>query len=177
MNITLSGRHAVHALAFMPNVRTNDPGSTVAGMTYPKQMSSRRIRITVAGCLAIVLSLVAVACGGADDAKAGIRLVSPTDGASIQADPPEDLVVLDVRTPEEFAERHLDGAIMIDFYEEDFATQLAQLDPTAAYLLYCRSGNRSGQTAKLMEQLGFTDVADVDGGINAWTAAGLPTVP
>lgn len=94
----------------------------------------------------------------------------------MQADPPEGLVVLDVRTPDEFAEARLDGAIMIDFYEDDFATQLAELDPNASYLLYCRSGNRSGQTALLMEELGFTDVADVDGGIVAWNAAGLPTV-
>ena len=107
---------------------------------------------------------------------AGIRLVSAEEGAAIQADPPQDLVILDVRTPEEFAEGHLDEAIMIDFYEADFADQLAELDPDVPYLLYCRSGNRSGQTAAIMEQLGFADVADVDGGIVAWSDAGLPIV-
>ena len=126
--------------------------------------------------LLLCLALLATACGG-DTAEPGeLRLVSVQEGAEIQAEPPSDLVILDVRTPEEFAEGHLEGAVMIDFYDLDFADQLAELDPDVPYLLYCRSGNRSGQTLALMEELGFTDVADVDGGINQWQAAGLPVV-
>ena len=105
---------------------------------------------------------------------AGIRLVSASEGAAIQADPPDDLVVLDVRTPEEFDEAHIEGAVLVDFYDPDFVQQLGELDPDVPYLLYCRSGNRSGQTTAIMEQLGFVDVADVDGGIVAWGDAGLP---
>jgi phage shock protein E len=111
-----------------------------------------------------------------DADAAGIRLVSATEGAALQANSPDDLVILDVRTPEEFAEGHLDGAVMIDFYEADFADRLGELDPEVPYLLYCRSGNRSGQTTAIMGDLGFTDVADVDGGIVAWSGAGLPVV-
>jgi rhodanese-related sulfurtransferase len=111
-----------------------------------------------------------------DGGSAGIRLVSATEGAAIQADPPDDLVVLDVRTPEEFAEGHLDGAIMLDFYQADFEDRLAELDPDVPYLLYCRSGSRSGQTKAVMSELGFTDVADVDGGIVAWSGAGFELV-
>ena len=126
--------------------------------------------------LLLCLALLATACGG-DTAEPGeLRLVSVQEGAEIQAEPPSDLVILDVRTPEEFAEGHLEGAVMIDSYDLDFADQLAELDPDVPYLLYCRSGNRSGQTLALMEELGFTDVADVDGGINQWQAAGLPVV-
>lgn len=104
----------------------------------------------------------------------GIRVVAASDALSIWDDPPADLVVLDVRTSEEFAEGHIEGAVMLDFYDPAFADQLAELDPDVPYLLYCRSGNRSGQTAEVMEQLGFTDVADVDGGIVAWSDAGQP---
>jgi phage shock protein E len=111
-----------------------------------------------------------------DAEAAGIRLVTATEGASLQADPPDDLVILDVRTPEEFAGGHLDGAVMIDFYEADFADRLGELDPEVPYLLYCRSGNRSGQTTVIMRDLGFTDVANVDGGIVAWSGAGLQVV-
>lgn len=111
-----------------------------------------------------------------DTNAAGIRLVSAADGAAIQTNPPQDLVILDVRTPEEFAEGHLEGAIMIDFYRDDFSEQLAELDPDVPYLLYCRSGNRSGQTTAILNDLGFSDVADIDGGILSWTDAGLPTV-
>lgn len=106
----------------------------------------------------------------------GVRLVTPEDGAAIQADAPADLVVLDVRTAEEYADGHLEGAVVVDFYAPDFADQLAGLDPDVPYLLYCRSGNRSGQAAGLMADLGFVDVANVDGGILAWADAGLEIV-
>lgn len=109
-------------------------------------------------------------------ADAIIQLVTAEAGAEIQANPPADLVILDVRTPEEFAEGHLDGADMIDFYRTDFADEIADLDPDAPYLVYCRSGNRSGQTVALMRELGFTNVSDIDGGILSWTDAGLPMV-
>ncbi|MEO0493773.1 MAG: rhodanese-like domain-containing protein [Actinomycetota bacterium] len=129
--------------------------------------------------LAVLLcaSLLAVACGGSDDdAGPGIRLVDAADGAATLADPPDDLVILDVRTPDEFAEGHIDGAIMIDFYEADFSARLTELDPDVPYLIYCRSGNRSGQTRAILADLGFSDVADVDGGVLAWADAGLPLV-
>jgi len=145
--------------------------------------------------LVVVAALFAVSCGGGggDDEGAdfsgpepsaetqttqgGLVRVSPTVAAATVEDPPDDLVILDVRTPEEFAEGHIDDAIMIDFYNDDFADQLAGLDPEVPYVLYCRSGNRSGQTLAIMEQLGFTSVQDVDGGAIAWQEAGLPLVP
>jgi len=106
----------------------------------------------------------------------GVQLVQPDDAAATIAAPPDDLVILDVRTPAEFAEGHIEGAVMIDFYRDDFASELAKLDPEVPYVLYCRSGNRSGQTGSLMTALGFSAVDDVDGGIIAWQNAGLPLV-
>lgn len=104
----------------------------------------------------------------------GLVTVAADEAAATLADPPEDLVVLDVRTPEEFAEGHLEGATVIDFYEPDFADRLAELDRSTPYVLYCRSGNRSGQTMALMDELGFQSVQEIDGGVLAWAAAGLP---
>lgn len=139
--------------------------------------------------LLAALAITAAACGADDStssdatsetsetAGAGsFELVSATDADAIRQSPPEDLVILDVRTPDEFAAGHIEGAIMLDFYDADFAGQLAELDPDVPYLVYCRSGNRSGQTADLMAELGFTDVTDVDGGILSWAEAGLPVV-
>jgi rhodanese-related sulfurtransferase len=126
------------------------------------------------------LSLVIASCGGDEPATdtavgiSGLSTISAADAAAIADAPPADLVVLDVRTPEEFAEGHLEGAVLVDFYDADFADQLAALDPDVPYLLYCRSGNRSGQALGVMEQLGFTSVANLDGGIVAWSGAGLP---
>ncbi|MEZ5230640.1 MAG: rhodanese-like domain-containing protein [Acidimicrobiales bacterium] len=118
----------------------------------------------------------AAADDSASEGTPGVRVVSVDDALAIAENPPADLVILDVRTADEFAEGHLEGAMMIDFYAEDFAAQLGELDPTVPYLLYCRSGNRSGQAAAMMADLGFVDVADVDGGISAWTGKGFPVV-
>jgi phage shock protein E len=141
---------------------------------------------------ALTASLALAACGGSDDAAptteapaaadqpsvvaSGIQVVSATDAAATIDDAPADLVILDVRTPEEFDESHIDGATMLDFYRPDFGTQLATLDPDVPYVLYCRSGNRSGQARAMMAELGFSTVDDIDGGILAWQSAGLPVV-
>ncbi len=109
-------------------------------------------------------------------AAEGVQLVQPDDAAATIAAPPDDLVIHDVRTPAEFAEGHIEGAVMIDFYRDDFASELAKLDPEVPDVLYCRSGNRSGQTGSLMTALGFSAVDDVDGGIIVWQNAGLPLV-
>jgi len=147
----------------------------------------------------LTAALALAACGGSDDAAptteaaeaveapvdagetaggdaAGVRVVSANDAAATIDAAPADLVVLDVRTPEEFAEGHIEGATMLDFYRDDFGEQLAQLDPDVPYVVYCRSGNRSGETRAMMVELGFTDVEDVEGGILAWAGAGLPIV-
>ena len=110
------------------------------------------------------------------DVATGFSTVSADDAAAILADAPDDLVILDVRTPQEYAEGHLDGAVLVDFYDADFADQLAELDPDVPYVVYCRSGNRSGQTLPIMEQLGFGSAANINGGIIAWAEAGLPIV-
>ena len=133
--------------------------------------------LLVAGCSGSESDSGAAADSSASaESAAGIRTISAEEGAAIQAAPPESLVILDVRTAEEFAEGHLEGAVVVDFYADDFAAQLEELDPTVPYLLYCRSGNRSGQAAEIMNDLGYRDVANIDGGILAWSAAGLDVV-
>jgi rhodanese-related sulfurtransferase len=83
--------------------------------------------------------------------------------------------IIDVRTQAEFDEGHLPGAQLLDFYAEDFAERIATLDRDAPYALYCRSGNRSGQTLTLMESLGFTNVLHLKGGVQAWQHTGYST--
>ena len=124
--------------------------------------------------LSALLAVVVAACGGST--TSAIELVSAPDAASIIADKPR-AVILDVRTPEEFNEGHIAGAVNIDFYAADFADRIAALDRNQDYVLYCRSGNRSGETAKLMTGLDFTAVDEIDGGVLAWTAAGLALTP
>ncbi len=88
----------------------------------------------------------------------------------------KDFVILDVREPEEFDESHLAGAINLDFYEADFRERIEKLDKSKTYLVYCRSANRSAETAKIMEELGFETIYDMSGGIVEWERQGFPTV-
>lgn len=86
------------------------------------------------------------------------------------------VIVLDVRTPMEFAEGHLENAVNIDFQSGSFESEIAALDKNATYAVYCRSGNRSGQAVKVMSDLGFTDLYDLDGGVIDWVSAGKTIV-
>lgn len=86
-------------------------------------------------------------------------------------------VVIDIRTADEHAAGYLAAtSLVLDYNGPDFKAQLAKLDKAADYLIYCRSGRRTGAALLIMKDLGFTDIHDLAGGINAWTAAGLPVV-
>lgn len=124
--------------------------------------------------------LVGAGCGSSSDtddtaATGAVRVVEPGAALELLGDG-SDRVLIDVRTPEEYDEAHLDGALLIDFYRDDFEAAISELDRDQPYVIYCRSGNRSGQARELMADLGFTDVADIGGGIVAWEAEGLPTI-
>jgi rhodanese-related sulfurtransferase len=86
------------------------------------------------------------------------------------------VITLDVRTPIEFAEGHIEGARLIDFQSGNFENEIAALDKNATYAVYCRSGNRSGQAVKVMQDAGFTNVFNMNGGVIEWANAGLPLV-
>lgn len=83
-------------------------------------------------------------------------------------------VVIDVRTQEEFASGHLQGAEHADLLNGDFAKSIESLDKDKTYYLYCKTGNRSGKAAKLMQDAGFKNVFNI-GGYEELKSAGLPT--
>ncbi len=83
-------------------------------------------------------------------------------------------ILLDVRTPGEFATGTIKGSKNIDFNSKSFEKDLAKLDKSKTYLLYCRSGNRSGQALPVFKKLRFAKLYHLDGGIKAWKAAGNP---
>ncbi len=89
---------------------------------------------------------------------------------------PASATVIDVRTPEEFAEGHLDGAVNLDVQSGRFDAELAALDPEGQYFVYCRSGNRSAAAAATMAEAGFTDVTDLGGLQDAADATGIEIV-
>ena len=95
-------------------------------------------------------------------------------GASIEVS--SDTVIIDVRTPGEYASGHLDGAVNIDVQSPEFDGLVSALPADGAYVVYCRSGNRSAQAFARMAGLGFTDLTDAGGLDAAAGATGLPIV-
>ena len=100
-------------------------------------------------------------------------LISPQDYTSVYVDGAAAHQLVDVRTPEEFASGHLPNAVNIPL--QDLPNRLGEIAVDEPVVLYCRSGNRSGQAAQLLTAAGYTQVLDL-GGIIAWEAAGLPVV-
>ena len=86
------------------------------------------------------------------------------------------VVIVDVRTPEEFAAGHLPGAVNLDVSAATFDSQIAALDKNVAYAVYCRSGNRSTIAVGKMSDAGFTNLFNFNkGGFAELAAAGAPT--
>ena len=80
----------------------------------------------------------------------------------------DDLIIIDVRTPEEWSEGSLPETINIDVKASNFEEKVNQLDKSKTYLVHCRSGKRSARAVKIMEKNGFTDIYHMDGGFLAW---------
>jgi len=83
-------------------------------------------------------------------------------------------VLVDVRTPEEYAEEHLKGATLINFKDSAFAENVGKLDKEKPVYLYCHSGNRSAKARDLMISQGFKKVVHLEGGIEKWKSDGMP---
>lgn len=123
-----------------------------------------RYQFRIAAAVALVLGVAACTStpSGADS----------DSSAAVDAE----TVIVDVRTPAEYATGHLEGATLLDFDAGDVAAAIPDLDPDARYLVYCRSGNRAGQAVELMTAAGFDDVTNLGSVEQAAEATGLPVV-
>ena len=84
--------------------------------------------------------------------------------------------IVDLRTPAEFEAGHLEGAYNIDFTASDIQDRISELDKEKKYLLYCRTGNKSGQTLDIMKEKEFIEVYNMLGGITEWNDEGYDVV-
>lgn len=135
--------------------------------THTRSRHARGKAAALVAGIGLALTVVLAGCGGSSSA---VQSVDPQTFSTVVAEP--GVVIVDVRTPAEFAEGHLPGAVNIDFEGADFAGQIQTLDKSAHIAVYCRSGNRSGQATAQMADLGFANITNLDGGVIDWTAAG-----
>ncbi|MFA0834310.1 MAG: rhodanese-like domain-containing protein [Methanobacterium formicicum] len=85
-----------------------------------------------------------------------------------------EFILLDVRTLGEYNQSHIEDSIQIDYQSRDFEKKVQELDKSKTYLVYCRSGMRSGASVDIMSKLGFKNLYNMAGGIMGWENCGLP---
>ncbi len=123
--------------------------------------------------VAVVASLLLLSGCSSSDGEV-VSTVAPDEFVTAMVEP--GTVVIDVRTPAEYAAGHVGGSVNIDVQDPDFATQVAALPKDTTYAVYCRSGNRSSVATSTMAAQGFTSLLNLDGGLVDLQAAGAPVV-
>ena len=120
-----------------------------------------------------ILFMVLVSCkndaknSGQSASTQDVKDISIEEAITLMTRP--DIVTIDIRTPDEIAKgKILNSALEMDFYGDNFKNQLSNLDKEAKYVVYCRSGGRSGKTLKMMKQMEFQTAYNVLGGINEY---------
>lgn len=144
--------------------------------------------ITIVRFLALIGPFLAVACTQHSNGTQRASVFSFPDTISrdfdarrtltfIEANP--QTIVLDVRTPEEYAMGHLISATNLNLYEAKFVTNLAKLDRSKTYVVHCAAGLPNGRSRKamtLLDSLGFKQIHHLNGGFNGWRHAELPVI-
>lgn len=116
----------------------------------------------------LVVFAMTLSCTAQNEGSGVVSMdVNVADFASL-IDTSSQGLLLDVRTNQEFAQGRIQGATQLNFYDSNFRDELSKLDPSVPVFIYCRSGNRSGKAAKVMKELGFKAVYNLEGGIGAW---------
>ena len=120
--------------------------------------------------LILILSVSIFSCQGQksknivnSDPKAFSEKIAATSNAQI----------IDVRTPEEFTSEHIDHAINVNWLGDNFVSNVEKFDKSKPVFLYCKSGGRSAKAAAKLEELGFKNIYNLEGGMMKWNAAGL----
>ncbi len=129
--------------------------------------------------LFVMLWVSLVSCGQQQNEKSKdqnaaskISLISPEELNKVNTD----ILLIDVRTPEEYASGHLENSVNIDYKAGNFKELIAELDTNQDVYVYCKVGGRSNNSAKMMKKMGFKKIYDLEGGIRNWEKNGLKTI-
>ena len=152
----------------------------------------RRTFIALAGAASLALTIGLTGCSsdsGATETAAAAEVQGPAAPIEAPASPVRvgvaefanviaspGVTIVDVRTPQEFAEGHIEGAVNIPVELPDFMDQVSQLDPNGTYAVYCRSGNRSQPAVAGMSSVGINGIYELESGTTGWTSEGQPLV-
>lgn len=107
-----------------------------------------------------------------ENSASKISLITATELNKVN----DQILLIDVRTPGEFASGHIENSINIDYKADNFKELIGELDPNQEVYVYCKVGGRSGRSAKILRDMGFKNIYDLKGGIIAWEKEGFKTV-
>lgn len=125
--------------------------------------------------LMLFFTLSVVACNNKKPSKTvtqfgEINVITPADFKEKS----KNQTIVDIRTPQEFAEGYIEGAVNINLFDKNFLVQMAQFDKSKPIFIYCRSGNRTSSASKKLSESGFKQVYDLQGGIVNWSRSNQP---
>ena len=124
----------------------------------------------------VVLGLVMIfalqSCTSSNAQSPQVKRISNEELQTLLAK--SNIQLVDVRTPQEYAQGHLANSQLIDFTRPDFKEKISQLDKDQPIVVYCAVGGRSASATNVLKSAGFKEIYDLQRGIRGWLAAGLP---
>ncbi len=120
----------------------------------------------------LVLFFATYACNSSDSNSTSGVLAPASFASQLKANP--EIVLIDVRSSEEMQTGYIAGTHHLDYNAPGFKNSLDSLDRSKIYFVYCASGKRSGKALEMMNEMGFKNVAALEGGLRLWNAKGLP---
>ena len=141
----------------------------------PLQSGHALAVLLVAGALSVAFTTIATAGEPVASAPASAPAAAPMSPEALlehQSRHPDHLFVLDVRTPQEYAEGHVPGAVNVPY--DQLASRLAEVPKDKDVVLYCRTGRRTGIAAEVLAANGYTRLSHLEGDMTAWVEKGRP---
>jgi len=143
---------------------------------YMADLHPSLLFVLAAGSIIVAVLIGGCLDGGPAPGHQTVWTIPPAEALALIEERGKDpgFVIIDARRPDEFAGGHIAGAVNID--SATFTEHIKDLDPDGTYVIYCRTGGRTAGVRDMMREAGFREVYEIQGGISAWTAAGLPVV-
>jgi len=123
--------------------------------------------------LFVLVTVLGISCNTKSQSQSdAIIVLTPTEFKEKSTNQ----TIIDIRTPQEFSQGHIEGAVNINYYDSNFMDQIAKYDKNQPIFIYCRSGNRTSSASRKMADFGFKQINDLEGGILYWIKNNNETV-
>lgn len=125
----------------------------------------------------VLIAFISISCNNKKPSKTitklgEINVVTPAEFKEKSVNQ----LIIDIRTPGEFTQGYIEGAVNINLFDKNFTEQFSEFDKSKPIFLYCRTGRRTSAASKKLAALGFQNIYDLHGGIINWSKNNQPTI-